>query len=111
MPRFPLTYASPELVWDRLTQRSPGRSRVSTRDRVRWLLAHPRLWEGLYPELQTRPHDRLPDEARTRQLVRLAHKTKAAGLFAPTTYPRDIAHSLVGLLALARACRKYKITP
>lgn len=111
MPRFPLVYPSPELVRDRLDQRSPGRSCATTRDRVKWLLAHPRLWEGLYPELAPRYSGAFQDGARITQLKRLAGRIKAAGLYAPTTYEKDIAHALLPLLALARACRTHKVTP
>lgn len=104
MPRWPLQYPSPDLVIDRLNTRPPGRSRVTTRERVRWLLKYRSWWDGLYPEL-------LPAPERAPVLLRLAAHAKLHGLYARTTYERDAAHSLVGLIVLARACRKFKIRP
>jgi hypothetical protein len=84
-----------------LNYRMGRRVASSVRDRVRWLLNHPGLWDELDE----------PTDSVDPRVMRLINESRKANLYAKTCYWKDVRHSLVNHLAIARACRRLGITP
>jgi hypothetical protein len=96
---IPEIFIDRESVVKTLDQRQSQAS-STVRERVAWLLAHSHLWETIEAGHEVR---------QMAQLTQVAVKAKAAGLYADVTYPLDIRHGLIGLIRLARACRRFGI--
>ena len=68
----------------------------STSDKIKWLLNHQSMWDGL----------KLPDEFH--RVKRIASLMKEEGLYSQKTYIKDIWTSVIRLIPIARASRRNK---
>lgn len=94
-----VVFRTREDVVEALAKQPGGNSQKSRAERVRWMLDHKELWQGLYPY-----HDR-------RAFVRLAEQAIKAGMYSKNTVPLDVAGSLKRYSALACACEQFKVAP